>query len=150
MSNVQKSQALLAPDWVSDVFGSIDKEFADIFGSNLATRIAGDFPKMNAEVVDQKLLLKFALSGMTSDDIQVNIENRVLTVSGRMSQEHRSEGRFLIRELKQSAFTRSLKLPEGIEGDPDAVMKDGLLTLTWKLKGLDDTPKVKKIEIKSG
>ena len=53
-----------------------------------------------------------------------------------------------IRELRRSAFERSVYLPNNIAGDPEAIMKNGILKLTWNLPD-KPIPKIKKIEIKS-
>ncbi len=40
-------------------------------------------------------------------------------------------------ELRHSSFERHFQLPDYIEGDPEAKLKDGLLTLKWNLKNKD-------------
>jgi HSP20 family molecular chaperone IbpA len=50
----------------------------------------------------------------------------MLSVSGRVSQEHYvdEKAQYYVRELRRSAFERSVYLPNNITGDPEAVMKN--------------------------
>ena len=56
----------------------------------------------------------------------------------------RTENQYHIRELSYGSFKRQLRLPENIEGDPVAELKDGILTLTFKLQ----LPEEKKPEVR--
>lgn len=110
------------------------------------------YPPMNVEEFDGKYKVSFAVSGMTADDVDVQYHNGMLTVAGRVSDEYRSDEQGLIhRELRHSAFSRSVTMPEKLHGiDPEAVVKDGMLILTWDLPEdvVVDTPK--KIAVKNG
>jgi len=53
--------------------------------------------------------------------------------------------------LSYGSFKRQLRLPENIEGEPAAELKDGILTLTFKLQLPEEKkPEVKKIPIQQG
>jgi len=96
------------------------------------------FPKMNAYEKDGELVLTVSVSGMTADDLSVEVSpDNVLKLRGRMSEQYHSpeDSRQYLRELRTSAFERSLQLPGNLVGDPKASIKDGILTLRWKLKG---------------
>jgi HSP20 family protein len=91
---------------------------------------------MDVIEADGKFTVSVAVSGMSKEDVDVEVSpENVLTIRGRISEEHRSpeNGTYYLRELRRSAFERSLSLPNHVEGDPKAVMKDGLLTLTWEV-----------------
>jgi HSP20 family molecular chaperone IbpA len=143
----------------NDLFSALDEDFHKFFDSFFGRElgnlnIKGNFPPMNVARYNDTLEVKFTVSGMTPEDVQVDVsELGVVTVSGRMSQEHRSKdgSNHYIREIKESMFQRSIQLPEDVMGDPEAVLKDGILTLTWKVKSPPEPDKeVKKIQIKSG
>jgi HSP20 family protein len=130
---------------------AFDNFFDDFFRSNPLSRVkaAGGYPKMNILEQDGNFQITVALPGMRSEDVQVHVKDDVLSIRGRVSEEHRtpSDGVCYIRELKESAFERFVQLPEHVVGDPEASMKDGLLKLTWKT----DTKRVensRKIEVK--
>lgn len=131
------------------------KFFDDFFSEGLAqvknkSKNHSDYPKMNIEKREDELVLTAALPGMDSDDLNVEVSSdNVLTISGKMSSEYKSpeDSQYSLRELRQSAFRRSVKLPDNVNGDPEAVLKDGILQLRWNLK--PDSSNGKKIEIKN-
>jgi len=68
---------------------------------------------------------------MGEDDVNVELENNVLTISGerKTEQEEQHEGYYRL-ERATGSFSRALSLPEGI--DPDAVaatFDNGVLTV---------------------
>lgn len=126
-------------DFLFPLEREFDKFFDQFFKKESLASIGQNsgFPKINAYEKDNQLVLTVAVSGMTSEDINVEIDNdNILTISGRMSEEYHSpEGSInYLRELRSSYFERSLKLPENIQGDPKANLKDGILSLIWEIK----------------
>jgi hypothetical protein len=70
-------------------------------------------------------------------------------VSGKMADDYvEKDGEWQVRELKRGSFERVFQLPEDVNGEPKAVLKDGLLTLIWHIKQKEEIPKIKNIEIK--
>lgn len=141
-----------------DVFFPIeqafDSFFKDFFRSNPLDRVkgAGGFPKMDAYEQDGKFIVSVATSGMKPEDVSVEVTpENVLVIRGRVNEEHRSQegATVFLRELRSSAFERQVKLPDHIDGDPKAVMKDGLLKLTWETTRVVE-PEIKRIQINSG
>ena len=63
-------------------------------------------------------VLRADLPGMSEEDIQIELEDGTLTVSGERKAEHeeREEG-FHRVERSFGAFSRSLTLPKGVDGD---------------------------------
>lgn len=124
-----------------------DKFFDQFFKKDSLSSIGqnASFPKLNAYEKDGELVLAVSASGMTVNDLRVEVDiDNILSISGRMSQDYHSpeDSKILVRELRTSAFERRLQLPSNVEGDPIASLKDGILTLRWKLKG-QDPPKSK-------
>lgn len=145
---------LLAPrrdDLFYPIEQVFDEFFSDFFRTDLLGRIknSGGYPKMDVLEADGKFIVSVAVSGMSRDDLDVEVSpENVLTVRGRISEEYRSpeNANFYLRELRRSAFERSISLPDKVQGDPKAVMKDGLLTLTWEV-AKPPTPEVRRIAI---
>jgi HSP20 family molecular chaperone IbpA len=143
-----------------DLFAPIEQHFHKFFEefwnpkSLDSLKATVGFPKMNAYEKDGELILTISVSGMTADDIRVEVTpDNYLVLSGRMSEEYQSpeDAVWHIRELRQSAFERRLKLPDSVEGDPRAVLKDGMLTLKWSVKNAKkELPATKRIPIKTG
>lgn len=88
-------------------------------GSNGTTRQRW-IPAMDLVETDDHFVLRADLPGLTQQDVDIELEDRVLTVSGERTteQESRDNGYYRL-ELGFGAFSRSLTLPEGV--DPDAV-----------------------------
>jgi HSP20 family protein len=75
---------------------------------------------MDLVETEDHLVLRGDLPGMTEDDVNIEIKDSVLTVSGerKAEQEEKGEGYHRV-ERSFGSFSRSLSLPQGI--DPDKV-----------------------------
>lgn len=87
------------------------------------------------------------LPGVNKDDISIDIDGNVLTVSGKKSSEREeTEADYYLKETSYGSFSRSLRLPAEVdEEDVDATYKDGVLKVVMKPK---DGAKARKIQIK--
>ncbi len=77
-------------------------------------------PAMDLVETEDDFVLKADLPGLNEKDVNIELEDNVLTISGERSSEHehRKEGVHRV-ERAAGAFTRSLTLPEGVE--PEAI-----------------------------
>src|SRR4051795_11139830 len=77
-------------------------------------------PAMDLVETEDHFVLRADLPGLGEEDVNIEVEDRVLTISGERKAEHEAtkEGYHRV-ERAFGAFSRSLTLPEGI--DPDAV-----------------------------
>ncbi len=77
-------------------------------------------------------VIRASMPGVKPEDIQVSIEDNVLTIKGSTSEEHvEKDGTFLMRERRSGSFHRALRLPDSV--DPDKVepkYSHGVLTIT--------------------
>jgi HSP20 family protein len=80
----------------------------------------------------EAVVLKAELAGMDPDDIQIEVEDNVLTIKGeRQFKEEVDEERYYRVERRFGSFQRSLALPQGVKADEIvAGYEDGILTLT--------------------
>lgn len=77
-------------------------------------------PQVDISERDGQLLIHADLPGMKQDDIRVNVEEGVLTISGERSSEHeQNQGNVHRRERSYGSFMRSIALPEGV--DPESI-----------------------------
>jgi HSP20 family protein len=86
-------------------------------------------PAMDLVETDEHLVLRADLPGLTKDDVNIDIKDGVLTVSGERKSEHeeKSEGYYRM-ERAFGGFSRSLSLPEGIDAERvTADFADGVL-----------------------
>jgi HSP20 family protein len=95
------------------------------------------------------IVLEAELPGMSPDDVDIAIENNVLTIHGERKFEKKDEGDNFHRvERSYGAFTRSFTLPPTVSGDNvDAVFENGVLRLTLAKR---EEAKPRRIEIKAG
>jgi HSP20 family protein len=77
-------------------------------------------PAMDLVETDDEFALRADLPGVSEDDVNIEFEDNVLTISGHRKAEHeeRKEGYYRV-ERSSGAFSRSLTLPEGV--DPEKV-----------------------------
>jgi HSP20 family protein len=75
-------------------------------------------PAMDLVETDDHFVLRADLPGMTHDDIELSLDDNVLTISGERMAEHEEQGEGFFRlERASGAFSRSLTLPDGVDGD---------------------------------
>ena len=77
-------------------------------------------PPMDLVETEEDFVLRADLPGLSEEDVNIELEDNVLTISGerKVAHEERKEGYYRV-ERPSGAFARSLTLPEGI--DPDRV-----------------------------
>ncbi|MEX0823674.1 MAG: Hsp20/alpha crystallin family protein [Balneolaceae bacterium] len=117
----------------TDVFG---KRFSDImdefFNDAVATRNRSFAPSIDISETNKKYLIDVEIPGMTKDDIDLNIENNRLTISGERKFENEEKNKQYHRvETHYGTFTRSFQLPDNVKKDSiNATYKDGILNIS--------------------
>ena len=77
-------------------------------------------PAMDLVESDDHFVLRADLPGMSEDDVNIELEDSTLTISGERKSEHETKNEGFYRvERATGAFSRSLTLPKGV--DPEAV-----------------------------
>ena len=96
---------------------------------------------------DNDLVIRAELPGATPDEVDITIQNNVLTISGRISEEREEErGGYLVRERRAGAFRRSLQLPQGIdENRVNARFDNGVLEVV--LEGAAASQEPTRVEV---
>ena len=101
------------------------------FGDREALSIADWTPSCNVSETPEEYRIEAELPGVKQDDLEVQVENRVLTLRGERREKKEEKGEKYHRvESSYGSFTRSFTLPE--DADEDKVFadyKDGLLTV---------------------
>lgn len=79
-----------------------------------------------------KIVVKSTIAGVKSEDIDISINNDMLTIRGkREMQEKIQEESYLYKECYWGSFSRSIILPVEIDADNiDASLENGVLTVT--------------------
>jgi HSP20 family protein len=86
-------------------------------------------PAMDLLETEDHLVLRGDLPGVTEDDVDIEIKDNVLTVSGERKAEHEDEGEGYHRvERAFGSFSRSLTLPHGVHAEQiEAKFDNGVL-----------------------
>lgn len=129
-------------------FGANFPNLQEEFGINFFEK--GSYPKVDIYNKDDCILIIAEIPGLKKDQIKVEINKGVLSISGeKHSHPIFDESKFNIitKELKYSSFKRSFKLNDILDHDSvNAKFKDGILEIKIdKLVPIKST--VKSIEI---
>jgi HSP20 family protein len=98
---------------------------------------------------DNNLEIVADLPGMDKKDINVSLEENLLTIKGEKKEEReRKDKHYHTIERRSGSFYRAIRLPIEVEKDKvEAAFKDGVLTLRLP-KSKEAKKKVAQIEIK--
>ena len=132
-------------------FGDLDNFFNDN-ASERQPRFRGiAFPAINVKQTDKNVVLTADIPGIKEDEIQVEIADNFVEITGERKEEIKEEDEgYSHQEIRYGSFARRIPLPAEIQVDKaDASIKDGLLTLTMP-KIQASKPKVTKIKVKKG
>lgn len=136
------------------------RPFNDLFRDEFFGRDRGDFfgslarsetftPAVDVLDTEKAYVLKAEVPGLKANDIEVHVENGVLTLKGERKFENDvNEKGYRRVERRYGSFSRAFTLPKGV--DPDAIEADaseGVLTITIP-KAASLTPR--KVEVKVG
>lgn len=114
------------------------------YGGRPATAFS---PAFEVKETTDSFVLKADLPGVSEQDLDINVHNNILSVSGSRQAEERKEGEsFALYERQFGSFTRSFSLPDMADGDRiEAKLENGVLTLTVAKKA---EAKPRKIALK--
>jgi HSP20 family protein len=131
-----------------------DKFFRDFFSDRSVldrVRASGGYPKVDLVQENDEFVVKAAVPGVDPKSLNIEvIPEGLLRISGQTAEEYHSpqNSNFYVRELRMTRFSREFSLPDFIEGDPHAKIKDGLLTLRWKCKPkVPEKSKIRNIKV---
>jgi HSP20 family protein len=86
-------------------------------------------PAMDLVEADDQLVLRADLPGMSEDDVNIEVRDNVLTISGeRKAESEEKRSGYYRMERAFGTFARTLTLPEGVDVDSiDAKFDEGVL-----------------------
>jgi HSP20 family protein len=123
-------------DLVRDRFGRIFEEaFNDMlrpFGEAEEVSNRTWLPPVDIRETDESVTLQLDLPGLKKEDVNVTLENNVLSVSGERRFEAKEKNDNYHRlERAYGTFSRSFTLSQSVRSDKvDANFQDGVLTIT--------------------
>jgi len=105
--------------------------------------------RVNIKENENDYLIEVSAPGFKKEELNIDINNNVLTVSGEHSNEITDENdNYSRKEFSKQSFSRSFNIPDDVDNDGyDAKLEDGILTIN--VKKPKELPKIeKRIEIK--
>ena len=128
----------------------MDRVFDDFFGLMPARREGSATmwsPSVDISETADNFVVRAELPGMKKDDIELEVENNVLSIRGERKFEKTDEGEnYHFMERSYGSFYRSFTLPKNVDSETiGAEYKDGMLIVTIPKK---EEVKPKKVEIK--
>ena len=138
-----------------DPLSEVNRVFDDMFGSLMrrpgsqqrAQQLTAWAPAIDVVTRDSDLVIRAELPGVKQEDVDITLENNVLTISGeRKAEQEEERGGYHVRERRYGSFSRSLALPEGLdESKIHARYDNGVLEVT--VEGAAAVQEPKRIQI---
>ncbi len=107
----------------------------------------GFMPAMDVRQDKDNVIVEMSLPGIEADKVDINVENDVLTVSGRRQEKKEVKREdYYRKEIREGSFSRSVVLPMHVKGDKATAMYEkGMLKIMIPKA---EEAKPKKISVK--
>jgi HSP20 family protein len=138
-----------------DPLSEMNRMFDDMFGSptrrpggqQRAQQLTEWAPAIDVVTKDSDLVVRAELPGVKQEDVDITLQDNVLTISGeRKAEQEEERGGYHVRERRYGSFSRSLALPEGLdESKIHARYENGVLEVT--VEGAAAVQEPKRIQI---
>src|SRR5215218_8078242 len=100
--------------------GDLHRLFNTLFEDRASVAQQRWVPSMDLVEADDHFVLKADLPGLSEEDVNIEVRDNALTISGERKAEHEQRERGWYRvERSFGSFSRSLSLPEGV--DPERI-----------------------------
>jgi len=148
---MRKDNWLISRDeFLTPVDSLLDRFFNEAvpaFGQDFGVEFFGNnsYPKVDVKDYDDKITIEAEIPGLAREDVSVDLEAQVLTITGGKREVKDDEGaRYIRKELKRSSFKRSFKLGDNMNVKKiQADFDNGLLLVTVPKREKDEPKKVK-------
>lgn len=135
---------------VSGMQDEMQRLVREVLGSDVMPSTAGAFsPALDVEETEDGFTLHVELPGVSADDVEITLEENVLTIAGERPfyGEERADD-FRRVERRFGRFHRAIRMPDRVAGDlVAATFRDGMLTISVPKA---EEAKPRRIEVKTG
>jgi HSP20 family protein len=132
----ETTPSLWREEWspISGFRREMDRLFDDFFRTPATSRLAdfggamtANWPSIDVKDKDNELLITAEVPGLTDKDVELFVDNGMLTIRGEKKAEHEERG---YSERFFGKFERQIPLPSGVDEEHcKADFRDGLLTI---------------------
>ncbi len=133
---------------IQQMFNEFLSPLPDLWGYGRDLSELAFSPPVDVEETDDAYLLNFDLPGISKEDVQIELRDNQLVVSGERkeeTEEKEERGNRLVKERYYGTFMRSFMLPSNVNADQvEAQYEDGVL---WVRIPKAEAAKPKRVEI---
>lgn len=134
---------LLLDDDIDSMFADDSQQDSQVIGGQEEVPVAVDEAEDDVAIPGQlavdiyetpeKLVIKSRVAGVNAKDLDIAVENGMLTIQGTLSSgEDASATNWHLQECYWGEFKRTVNLPVKVnEDEVDAILKDGVLTISF-------------------
>lgn len=139
--------------WQNDfpvLFDDFFKPWNEWYANNGPLNRAINLPAVNIAELDNEYALTMAVPGLKKEDIRIDVEDQLLTISSEKEENREEkEKRFTRKEYNYSAFRRSFSLPAEVSIEKiDATCADGVLKISIPKKEGSKKIDIRQIAVK--
>jgi HSP20 family protein len=144
---------LLFDDEIDGIFDEEEQASDNSGGEQAPTTLdddSEDFDVPGQLAVDiyettDKLIVKSRVAGVNAKDLDIQVENNLLTIQGTLSAgEDSAATKWHLQECYWGEFKRTISLPVKVnEDEVEAILKDGVLTVSF----IKVAPPVKRVSV---
>jgi len=129
------------PFYMSDLFND---DYFPVFQNRTSS-----MPAVNIKEDDNKFTLQLAVPGMDRNDLKIDINEDVLTISSESKHEtEENKDGYKRKEFSYASFCRSFYIPENVNREKiEASYKDGILTVGLPKQEEDKSKITRQINI---
>lgn len=128
-----------------DMMDNVSRWFDDTFVDFPTGR--SSLPAVDVHETEAEYLMEVDLPGLSEKDIEVKLDNSLLTISSKKEEKEETKNGYLMRERRATSFCRSFVLPEEVDKEKiGAEFKNGVLQLSFPKV---PAAKPKTIEVKA-
>ena len=156
MSQLNKGMgsSLTSPITREEIFSPIESFLDSFFNDSLSALSTSSgisvydkysYPKVDIIQNEKDMLIEAEIPGLSKEDVSVELEKNILTISG-VSRKDKSSGKsnYIRREIKRSSFKRSFTISDSLNKEKiKADFKDGILNITIPKNKPDSVKKLK-------
>ena len=141
MTLVKYNNRLMSPG----IFNLLRDVFGEDFISPEMTFRRESIPAVNVRETEKEFFLDMAIPGLKKEDIHIEVDEDMLSISAEMKEEKKDEkDNYSRREFHFNSFKRSFNIPEDADGSSiEAKQENGVLNIRIPKKAVK--PGLKKV-----
>lgn len=137
-------------NYPTTTFANFDNLFNEFFNTGFPQTKMTTFnnPALNVVELESGYRLELAVPGFAKEHINIEVEQDILTITGKLEKKAKEGEKYTRREFNYSEFKRTFHLPETVDANAiNAQFENGILSITLGLKEEAKPAPARQIEI---